>query len=62
MNAAIERAAVIVITRGVADWKVAVPALQDYQQSYVTNNPLSAAVSERNVPGGFDCVVSALRS
>ena len=57
---AVERGAVIVITRGEADWRVAVPALRTYGRVFVTRSWQNASVSPGNLPDGFNEVVAAV--
>jgi hypothetical protein len=59
---AVEREAVILITRGWRTWPVAVPTLLTYRRAFATRNAQNAYISPGNLPpGGFDAVVSAVR-
>jgi hypothetical protein len=59
---AVEREAVILITRGWRVWPVAVPTLLTYRRVFATRSARNAYISAGNLPaGGFDAVVNALR-
>ncbi len=49
---AMERRAIIIVTRGVDDWDVAVPGLRKYEARFSTLNRQNASVSEGNLPSG----------
>jgi hypothetical protein len=58
---AVERSAVIVVTRGWKDWTDSVPELQSYDGAMRTKSPRGAYVTPMNLPaGGFERVVDAL--
>jgi hypothetical protein len=61
VTAAIERGAVIVLTRAMDDWCIAVPELRSYKQ-LVKMRSQTIWFSKNNLePGGFERIVEALR-
>jgi hypothetical protein len=58
---AIDRDAVIVMTRAAREWKVAVPKLASYHKLVLTKSALTASLGPGNLtPEGFSLVSKAL--
>ena len=61
LRAAIQRDAVVFVTRGKAAWEEAVPELTAYTRAFFTRSVQNVAVSPKNCPAGYDAALEALR-
>jgi hypothetical protein len=62
VDKAVGRGAVIVVTKGLRDWDVAVPSLHGYSRAFRTHSHQAAHISPRNLGSdGFRAVTEALK-
>jgi hypothetical protein len=57
LREAIDRGATVVVMRGQAAWRRAVPELLSHQQAFTTRSVRASVVSPRNCPDGWDQIL-----
>jgi hypothetical protein len=62
MRAAIQRDAVIFVTRGLKIWETAVPDLATYRRAFRTRSVQNVVISPRNCPDGYHQAQTILRN
>ncbi len=62
VRTAMDRGAVIFVTRGRALWEAAVPGLASYRRAFTTNSRQNVSISPNNSPRGFRAAQAALRA
>lgn len=62
LREAIHRDVTVVLLRGQAEWRVAVPELLAHRRVSTTRNPRVSAVSPRNCPEGWEQVVAVIKA
>jgi hypothetical protein len=59
---AIHRDATVIVMRGQAAWRMAVPELLSHQRVLTTRNARASVVSPRNCPDGWEQIVAAIEA
>jgi hypothetical protein len=61
LRSAINRGAIVFVTRGKASWEEAVPELIGYDRAFCTRSVQNVVISPKNCPNGYEAALEALR-